>query len=231
MGASVNQGGTSEITRSLTEQVTENSTTVVHLDIMVGPDTECPPENKKECNDFYVIEEEIPGNVKVLDVQGRKCELIEGNPHRLICIVLQNTYGITMKYTILVPNKPTVLGFNGLYMFQGDEKINQIGGDTVMKVITPRTCTPDWTCDDWEPEECINGTLQIRECTDKNNCNSDVNRPLEEQICTSEKQQKKAKFGGHLGLLGALILILIVALMLFGSAYSTKKLTRKKRKR
>ncbi len=41
-------------------------------------------------------------------------------------------------------------------------------------------CKPNWMCNDWA--ECSNGT-QIRICTDINDCEIEVNKPIEIQAC------------------------------------------------
>ena len=44
-------------------------------------------------------------------------------------------------------------------------------------------CIENWTCTNWSA--CINNT-QYRNCTDLNNCNTTLNKPLEIQNCTLE---------------------------------------------
>ncbi len=44
-------------------------------------------------------------------------------------------------------------------------------------------CTENWNCTSWS--SCINNT-QYRNCTDLNNCNTTLNKPLEIQNCTLE---------------------------------------------
>lgn len=41
-------------------------------------------------------------------------------------------------------------------------------------------CQPDWECTDWS--RCIDGE-QTRNCTDENECGTELDRPLEEQDC------------------------------------------------
>ena len=48
--------------------------------------------------------------------------------------------------------------------------------------IENETCTPNWDCNNWS--ECVNGE-QNRICTDLNNCNTTVNKPVESSTCSA----------------------------------------------
>lgn len=47
-------------------------------------------------------------------------------------------------------------------------------------------CTPEWICDEWQPDPCKNTTTQIRSCRDASYCNVLDNKPSEIQTCEIE---------------------------------------------
>jgi len=44
-------------------------------------------------------------------------------------------------------------------------------------------CVPNWSCTDWQPEECSINEIQTRTCTDSNECETDEGKPPEQQSC------------------------------------------------
>lgn len=57
----------------------------------------------------------------------------------------------------------------------------------IKRVNNPITCSESWNCTSWT--SCIEGT-QSRECTDSNNCGTKNNKPLEEQTCDNDENEK-----------------------------------------
>ncbi|UCD07773.1 MAG: hypothetical protein JSW41_02275 [Candidatus Aenigmatarchaeota archaeon] len=55
------------------------------------------------------------------------------------------------------------------------------GGGIPPEPEEPETCTEDWECTDWF--ECYNGK-QSRVCTDLNDCETEENKPAEQQECS-----------------------------------------------
>ena len=74
------------------------------------------------------------------------------------------------------------------------------GGGSVARgsVTSVLKCSEDWTCGTWSA--CSIHGLQIRTCTDQNDCNSSINKPTVVQICqqkaydTNAQSTKKALF-------------------------------------
>jgi len=46
-----------------------------------------------------------------------------------------------------------------------------------------KSCTEDWNCTSWNPEECPSIETQTRTCTDNNECGTTKNKPEEIQTC------------------------------------------------
>ncbi|MBI2629994.1 hypothetical protein HYW76_02745 [Candidatus Pacearchaeota archaeon] len=53
-----------------------------------------------------------------------------------------------------------------------------------------QTCIPDWECDSWDPETCIEGEddYQYRSCWDNNDCGTDEGYPKEERECNFNQE-------------------------------------------
>ena len=58
----------------------------------------------------------------------------------------------------------------------------------VCQATTTPSCTPNWSCTDWQPAPetiaCGATSTQTRTCTDSNNCGTDEGRPAESQEVT-----------------------------------------------
>jgi len=46
-----------------------------------------------------------------------------------------------------------------------------------------KSCTENWACTDWDPEECPSTEAQTRICTDSNECGTENDKPEEAQTC------------------------------------------------
>lgn len=63
-------------------------------------------------------------------------------------------------------------------------------------------CVESWDCTEWS--ECANGK-QSRTCTDKNDCGTEKEKPLEEQNCVQNILVSDEKKGAFAGITGAVI--------------------------
>lgn len=182
LGAAVGQGGTSEIERELsTSTAFAGDQVEVSYHITVGPDTECGAGEESTCNDFYVIDDQIPQEVTVLDISSPICELVSGSPQRMVCMKLQDATSTTLSYTIQMPATQQQVIFSGTYMIQGDESVNSLHGDGIIDVQEEGGCMPDWECTaygDWTIPSKVCGT-RTRICSDLNNCGTNVGKPQE----------------------------------------------------
>jgi len=55
-----------------------------------------------------------------------------------------------------------------------------------------KECVSDWSCGSWS--ECSSSGMQTRICTDLNNCETNLDKPSEAQICTAPKNYIKKTY-------------------------------------
>lgn len=60
-------------------------------------------------------------------------------------------------------------------------KVEKLLHSAVKEIIDTNECIPNWNCSAWS--ECADGTKN-RTCTDKNNCNTNANKPNITETCT-----------------------------------------------
>lgn len=66
-------------------------------------------------------------------------------------------------------------------------------------------CEPQWSCTDWDPEECPETGIQTKNCTDSRDCGTSKGRPVQSRLC-----DYKPAFSLGFVILVAIILFLIV---------------------
>ena len=189
LGAAVGQGGTSEIVREIiaADPIYEGDSVTVNLNVNIGPNIECGAGQEDICNDYYIIEEQIPAGVQVSSISKPYCEVVTGSPDKLICIKLQDAVTETISYSAKMPMTAQTVVFTGLYQIQGDTTTNSLFGDSIVTVLhqTPTSCTPDWQCSTWgvwsDNRSC---GARIRTCSDINNCGTNAGKPVEIESTT-----------------------------------------------
>lgn len=87
------------------------------------------------------------------------------------------------------------------------------------------SCSPDWTCVPWFPEECPKSGEQTRICTDINLCNNDLNKPLEIQSCDYQKDSQSSII--FFSVIIFLVVFTIVIIVFILKAYNKRKFTDK----
>ena len=190
--ASLPQGGTSYVQRNF---ITANAFTdqpfEVELRIVPGPKTlsaECPADQVGVCNDYYVVDEQIPLNLPVTSLAGTDCSLTTTTPKRIVCVVLQDTTARLVQYTLALPSATQTLTFGGTYMFQGDTGINTISGVTSRSIIPDPGCTPNWVPGAWGAwsNASYNCGTRTRPVTDAAGCGitNDPNQPATTETTT-----------------------------------------------
>lgn len=182
LGAAVNQGGTSDIERELSADTAYAGDEItVKYHVTIGSNTECGAGQESICNDFFVIDDQIPQEVTVLDYPQPICDLVAGSPQRMVCIVLQDAQSQTIEYTVQMPATQQEVVFSGTFMIQGDESVNSLHGDGLIQVSEAGACTPDWDCTaygDWTTPSKSCG-VRTRTCTDLNDCGTTIGKPQE----------------------------------------------------
>lgn len=189
LGASVGQGGTSEVTRDIitNDPVLTGEEITVNLNVVVGSSSDCIESQADICNDYYVIEEQVPDGAHIISVSPSFCEIITGPPPRIICIKLQDAVAETITYHATMPANPQTVLFSGIYEFQGDSTLNQIAGDSsvIVQQEIPSSCTPNWVCSNWgnwtDSRSC---GARTRICTDQNQCYTTDGKPNEIETST-----------------------------------------------
>ena len=58
--------------------------------------------------------------------------------------------------------------------------------DICLSEVKP-PCVEDWECGTWS--SCINASESFRDCYDKNQCNTNLNKPLAIKSCTTTSRQ------------------------------------------
>jgi len=89
------------------------------------------------------------------------------------------------------------------------------------EIITPPTCTENWSCTDWSA--CINNQ-QSRTCIDSNACGTTVNKPVETETCIMKEEIGAENMWMYYSV--AAVIIIIIAAMLF---VFRKKITKSSR--
>lgn len=56
--------------------------------------------------------------------------------------------------------------------------------DNISLSYTTLVCNENWGCTNWDPEICPLNEIQIRTCTDLNECGTEESKPTESQSCT-----------------------------------------------
>lgn len=191
LGSSVPQGGTSSVIRQISpSSVTVDQSFTVSLNVDVGSKGDCPAQDSDICNDFYVIEDIAPLGSQVTSISNPiHCDIIDGNPDKVICVRLQNAVDEIISYTVTAPSNPQTATFSGDWMFQGDLGVNQIEGVQAVEVIPAPNCQTSWQCTNWTgwSDSANSCGTRLRICSDNNNCNSNAGKPAETEsvTCTS----------------------------------------------
>lgn len=76
----------------------------------------------------------------------------------------------------------TVLDDNYTIIITATDSLGYSSTKFITITVNNTLCVENWTCNEWG--SCI-GSVQIRICTDLNNCGTELNKPAESQSCTT----------------------------------------------
>lgn len=151
---------------------------------------------------YYAIDEIIPSGWEISD-SGEGDTSESGH---IKWVIVDGAENGNYQYKVDVPcDALGIYVFDGMYMFESDTEEQVIQGEEEINVQIKNeksntggsnggsrksNCKESWSCNEWN--ECSEDGIISRTCTDKNNCGTTNEKPVEVQLCNYVPSKEEA---------------------------------------
>ena len=152
LGSSINQGGNTNIMRTMPQYVNINDQFTIDLDLSIGQ------------GDTYILfEEQLPLELEFISLTSSNNYEVEYNPstHKITGYSLSTPINEVISYTVKAPNNEQSLRLVGYYMVEGDELLNLINGQMALSVMEEYVNETNQTNNETDGEQILKSEEQI----------------------------------------------------------------------